>query len=100
MVLASCKTVIVGNIYDHTGAIKKVYEKQIESVAIPLLKREEEVTFEYPGEQKIRGIAIKDLEEGNAEPSITRGGLSFDFVTIKLKSERGSGLKYLIEIYA
>uniref|UniRef100_A0A1E1WPV4 Uncharacterized protein n=1 Tax=Pectinophora gossypiella TaxID=13191 RepID=A0A1E1WPV4_PECGO len=95
------KSVIVGQTYDHSGIVRKVYEKSLEKNAIPLVKREEEVFFEYPiGDQKIKGIAIKDLENGLAEPSITRGGLGFNFVNINLKSERGSGYKFLIEIYA
>ncbi|KPJ18593.1 hypothetical protein RR48_02829 [Papilio machaon] len=97
----NCKSVIVGQIYDHNGIVRKVYDKVIETSGIPLIKREQEVYFEYPlGDQKIKGIAIKDLENGLAEPSINRGGLGFNFVNIKLKSERGSGYKYLIEIYA
>lgn len=96
----NCKSVIVGQTYDHNG-VRKVYEKNIEANSFPLLKREEEVYFEYPlGDQKIKGIAIKDLENSNAEPSINRGGLGLNFVNIKLKSERGSGFKFLIEIYA
>lgn len=99
--LVQSNSVFVGHVYDQTGLVRKVYDKMVESTAIPLIKREEEVFFEYPaGDQKIKGIAIKDLAESKAEASITRGGLGFGFVNIKLKSERGSGLKYLIEIYA
>lgn len=101
LVLVHCKSVFVGQIYDHTNVVRKVYDKMVEASSIPLIKREEEVYFEYPaGDQKIKGVAIKDLAESNAEASITRGGLGFGFVKIKLKSARGSGLKYLIEIYA
>ncbi|VVC86899.1 unnamed protein product [Leptidea sinapis] len=96
-----CKSVIVGQVYDYNGIVRKVYEKTVEAGSIPLLKREEEVHFDYPtGDQKIKGIAIKDLENGLAEPSITRGGIGFSFADIKLKSERGSGFKFVIEIYA
>ncbi|CAH2058257.1 unnamed protein product, partial [Iphiclides podalirius] len=99
--VASGKSVFVGQIYDHSGVVRKVYEKAVEASAIPLIKREQEVYFEYPlGDQKIKGIAIKDLENGLADASINRGGLGFNFVNVKLKSERGSGFKYLIEIYA
>ncbi|KAJ2944991.1 hypothetical protein O0L34_g1887 [Tuta absoluta] len=95
------KSVIVGQIFDHSGQVRKVYDKMAEKNAVPLLKREEEIQFEYPlGDQRIKGIAIKDLDNGLAEPSIVRGGLGFNFVTIKLKSERGSGYRFLIEIYA
>ncbi|CAB3226053.1 unnamed protein product [Arctia plantaginis] len=82
--LAHSSSVFVGQTFDHTGIIRKVYEKIVESVAIPLLRREEEVYFEYPsGDQKIKGIAIKDLHESGAKASITRGGLGFGFVNIK-----------------
>lgn len=96
-----CKSVIVGQTYDHNGIVRKVYEKRVEASSIPLFKREEEVLFEYPlGDQKIKGIAIKDLDNSNAEASINRGGLGLNFVNIKLKSERSSGYNFLIEIYA
>ncbi|GBP32583.1 Probable salivary secreted peptide [Eumeta japonica] len=99
--LVNCKTVTVGTMYDPTGLVRKVYEKNVEAASVPLVKREKEVYFEYPNPGvAIKGIAIKDLDNGLAEPSITRGGIGFGFVTIKLKSERGSGLNYLIEIYA
>ncbi|XP_063548113.1 uncharacterized protein LOC134755488 [Cydia strobilella] len=94
------KTVIVGQIYEQ-GGVRKVYDRTIEASAIPLFVREEEAKFEYPtADMKIKGIAIKDLENGNAQPAIRSGGLGFNFVTINLKSERGSGYKYLIEVFA
>ncbi|CAH0403424.1 unnamed protein product [Chilo suppressalis] len=101
MAITYAKSVIVGQIYDYNGVVRKVYEKTVETSGIPLIKREQEVYFEYAiGDQKIKGIAIKDLDNGLAEPSITRGGLGFNFANIKLKSERGSGYRFLIEIYA
>ncbi|XP_013188599.1 uncharacterized protein LOC106133423 [Amyelois transitella] len=100
LTLVHCKSVLVGQVYDNGGVVK-VYDKTVEASAIPLIKREEEVYFEYPTrDRKIKGVAIKDLDNGLAEPSINRGGLGFDFVNIKLKSERGSGYRFLIEIYA
>ncbi|KOB75797.1 Hdd1-like protein [Operophtera brumata] len=96
-----CKTVIVGQTSDYNGQVRKVFEKNIEATAIPFIKREEEIYFEYPqGDQRIKGIAIKDLEGGEAEPSINRGGLGFNFVNVKVKSARGSGYKILVEVYA
>lgn len=98
--LALAKSVIVGDVSEYKG-VRRVYEKTMEATGIPLIKREQEVYFEYPvGDQKIKGIAIQDLDNGLAEPSITRGGIGFPFVNIKLKSERGSGYKFLIGIYA
>ncbi|KAJ0171914.1 hypothetical protein K1T71_012677 [Dendrolimus kikuchii] len=101
VVVVESKSVIVGQVYEQTGQVRKVFEKTVEATGIPLLKRDEEVYFEYAdGDQKIKGIAIKDLENGEAQPAIRRGGLGFNSVTINLKSERGSGYKFLIEIYA
>nr|XP_053606511.1 uncharacterized protein LOC128672980 [Plodia interpunctella] len=98
--LVHCKTVIVGQVYT-TDNVVKVHQQTLETKAIPLFKRKQEVYFNYPiKDRKIKGIAIRDLENGLAEPSITRGGLGFDYVNIKLKSERGSGYKFQIEIYA
>ncbi|XP_059058070.1 uncharacterized protein LOC131851573 [Achroia grisella] len=98
--VAHAKSVMVGQVYNQ-GGISKVYEKTVEATGIPLFKRVEELYYEYPSPtQKIKGIAIKDLDNGLAEPAINRGGLGFGFVNIKLKSERGSGYRFLIEIYA
>ncbi|XP_032521903.2 uncharacterized protein LOC116773536 [Danaus plexippus] len=100
IVSAVCaKSVFVGQVGEYNA--RKIYEKTVEAGGIPLIKREQEIYFEYPvGDQKIKGIAIRDLDNGLAEPSINRGGIGFPFVNIKLKSERGSGYRYLIEIYA
>ena len=95
-----CRSVIVGQTWEQNG-VRKVYETTVDANAIPLFKREKFVTFEYPvGDQRIKGIAIKDMDNGLAEPAITMGGLGFNFVNLKLKSERGSGFNFHIEIYA
>nr|XP_026492006.1 uncharacterized protein LOC113397748 [Vanessa tameamea] len=99
--IVTSKSVIVGQINDYNGVVRKVHEQVVSAQAIPLIKREQEVYFEYPvNDQKIKGIAIRDLDSGLAEPSITRGGIGFSFANIKLKSERGSGLNFQIDIYA
>ncbi|XP_028167140.1 uncharacterized protein LOC114357622 [Ostrinia furnacalis] len=101
LVVANTKSITAGTVFDYNGLVRKVHERIVEATAIPLIKREQEIFYEYPlGDQKIKGIAILDMENGLAEPSITRGGIGFNFVNIKLKSERGSGLKYKIDIYA
>ncbi|KAJ8708309.1 hypothetical protein PYW07_010434 [Mythimna separata] len=94
------KSVIVGQTWNANG-ITKVYETTVSANAIPFFKREKYVNFEYPsGDGKIKGIAIKDMDNGLAEPSITLGGLGFNYVNLKFKSERGAGFNYNIEIYA
>lgn len=101
LTIVASKSVIVGQVSEYNGIVRKVFEKSVSVAAIPLFKREQEIYFEYPvGDQKIKGIAIRDMDNGLAEPSINRGGLGFPFANIKLKSERGSGLNFNIEIYA
>lgn len=100
VVLVDSRTLIVGDVYD-SGSVRKVFNDTYQGTAIPLFKRKQTVHFEYdPADKIIKGIAIKDLENGLAEPSITSGGLGFNYVDIKLKSARGSSFNYLIEIYA
>ncbi|CAH2098172.1 unnamed protein product [Euphydryas editha] len=101
LTIVASKSVIVGQVNDYNGFVRKVFEKTVSSAAVPLIKREQEIYFEYPvADQKIKGIIIRDLDNGLAEPSINRGGIGFSFANIKLKSERGSGLNYQIEIFA
>ncbi|XP_052758932.1 uncharacterized protein LOC113521529 [Galleria mellonella] len=98
--VAHAKSVIVGHVYKQ-GSIHKVYEKTVETSGIPLIKKTEEVYFEYPlDDQMIKGVAVMDLDNGLAESSINSGGLGFNFVNITLKSERGLGLRFRIEVYA
>ncbi|CAH0403425.1 unnamed protein product [Chilo suppressalis] len=97
--VAHCKSVILGQIVDHSGLVRMVDQRVVERNAIPFIKRTDELSFTTQG-RPIRGIALKDLENGLAEPSVTRGGLGFDYAEIRLKSERGSGYKFVVEIYA
>ncbi|VVC86898.1 unnamed protein product [Leptidea sinapis] len=100
LVAVNCKSVIVGNT-GNNGSVKKVFEKTFEASAIPLFKRVKDVDFEYAiNDQVIKGISITDLLDSEAEPSITRGGIGFNYAHIKLRSVRGSGYKFLVELYA
>lgn len=92
------KSVIVGQTWEQNGT-RKVYETVVSANSIPFLKREKFVNFELSNGDKIKGIAIKDMDNALAEPSITQGGIGFGFANIKLKSERGSGFNFQIEIY-
>ncbi|KPJ03563.1 hypothetical protein RR46_01634 [Papilio xuthus] len=97
-----CKSVLVGQTYNENNQLIKFVEETVSTNAIPFFKRVTEKVYEVPqvyGNEKIKGIVITDLDNGLAQPSITLGGLGFKFVNIKLKSERGSGFNFLIEIY-
>lgn len=93
---------MVGQIADSRGLLNKFVDERIAAYSIPLFRRVIERDYEVPpeyGNGKIKGIVIKDFYDGSAEPSITLGGIGFNFVQIKLKSERGSGFDFGIEIY-
>lgn len=92
------KSVTVGQVYEQNG-VRKVFEQIIEAVALPLLKREQEIDIDIADVQ-IKGIVLKDLDNGKAEPSITSGGLGLNYAKLKFKSERGSRIKFLVEVYA
>ncbi|KAJ0177398.1 hypothetical protein K1T71_007407 [Dendrolimus kikuchii] len=100
VVLVESRSLIVGETYEQSGTVRKVYSQTYEATGIILTKRKKYIHFEYEANQKIKGIAIRDLDNGLAEPAITSGGLNFNYVDIKLKSQRGSGFNYLVEIYA
>ncbi|XP_032513735.1 uncharacterized protein LOC116767506 [Danaus plexippus] len=67
--------------------------------AVPFIKRVKEVFYSDPGQQMIKGIIARDLDHTKASATITAGGVGSTFANIRLKSERGSGLNYQIEIY-
>lgn len=46
-----------------------------------------------------QGIIARDLDHTEAIATVTAGGVGFSYANIRLKSERGSGLNYQIEVY-
>lgn len=46
-----------------------------------------------------QGIVVIDLDRSESIPSITAGGIGFPYVNFKLKSPRGTGLNYQLEVY-
>ncbi|CAK1552753.1 unnamed protein product [Leptosia nina] len=57
-------------------------------------------TVSYNGQQAIRGISAIDLDKSKAKVTIMAGGIGFTYATLRLKSERGEGLEYQVQIYA
>ncbi|KAJ2942638.1 hypothetical protein O0L34_g2107 [Tuta absoluta] len=91
-----CKDLIVGTSFNN----RLLWQQKAEYNAIPLKKRVKEVFFSDPGQQIIKGIIARDLDHTEAEATVTAGGVGFSYANIRLKSERGSGLNYQIEIYS
>ncbi|XP_063382794.1 uncharacterized protein LOC134669206 [Cydia fagiglandana] len=81
-----------------------VHHSEAEYSWIILKKRVEEMYYKLPvvpGEMRtIQGILAYDKTHTTASANITQGGLGYDFVKIRMKSERGGKLHYDIYIYA
>ncbi|XP_052739563.1 probable salivary secreted peptide [Bicyclus anynana] len=95
MYVGYCKDLIVGTSFNN----RLIWQQKAEYNSIPLKKRVKEVFFSDPGQQIIKGVIARDLDHTDALASITAGGIGLPYVNIKLKSERGSGLNYQLEVY-
>lgn len=97
-VVASCvaRDLVIGSSY---GA-HLAWRTKVNAMAFPFKKRVREVFYWNPEQIPIRGIIARDLDRttGGVE-SITAGGTGLPYVNIRLKSARGRGLNYQVEIY-
>ncbi|VVC92391.1 unnamed protein product [Leptidea sinapis] len=75
-----------------------VHMEQVSLSSIPLKTRTKSVF--YNGQVPIKGITVLDLDKSKASVKITAGGIGSTYVNLKLKSERGDGLNYQIQIFA
>ncbi|XP_013142394.1 PREDICTED: uncharacterized protein LOC106106359 [Papilio polytes] len=76
-----------------------VWQQKAEYMGFPFKKRVKEVFYSDPGMQVIKGVVARDLDHTEGTATVTAGGVGSSFVNFRLKSERGSGLNYQIEIY-
>ncbi|KAI8435007.1 hypothetical protein MSG28_003445 [Choristoneura fumiferana] len=89
------KDLVVGTSYSN----RLVWRIKANHLPFPFRKRVKEYFYSSPDQQLIRGIVVIDLDRSEAVPSITAGGIGFPYVNIKLKSARGTGLNYQLEVY-
>ncbi|XP_059051505.1 uncharacterized protein LOC131846258 [Achroia grisella] len=66
--------------------------------AIPWKKRVQ--YYEYNSSRPIKAILCYDYQNTEASINITEGGIEFEHVTLRMKSQRSYRLDYTIEIYA
>ncbi|CAH0729060.1 unnamed protein product, partial [Brenthis ino] len=83
---------MVGNV---TGQL--AYVDNVKLTAIPFKVRTKNVF--YNGNVAIKGISVVEMTSTKARASVTSGGVGFTSTNIKLKSERGDGLNYQIQIF-
>ncbi|KAL0840003.1 hypothetical protein ABMA28_015330 [Loxostege sticticalis] len=78
-----------------------IYMETVKLSSIPLKVRTKNVFYNNGTNPRvIKGIAAIDLDRSKARATITSGGVGSTFANIKLKSERGDGLHYQIQIFA
>ncbi|KAF9802422.1 hypothetical protein SFRURICE_009104 [Spodoptera frugiperda] len=95
--ISSClaSDLIIGTTYN----ARLTWQQKADYMGIPFKKRVKEVFYSDPGQQIIKGIVARDIDHTSGSATVTAGGVGFSFANIRLKSERGSGLNYQIEIY-
>ncbi|KAJ2946817.1 hypothetical protein O0L34_g16141 [Tuta absoluta] len=76
------------------------YLENIKLSGIPFKTRTKNVFFSSDKNQIIKAISAIDQKRSGAKATVTAGGVGSTFVNIKLKSERGQGLDYQVQIYA
>ncbi|XP_068622741.1 uncharacterized protein [Battus philenor] len=80
-----------------------VYKKTVKYGSRIFQKRVETLNVTIPYNQYrryIQGILAYDLTKSGASVNVTAGGLGFNFVNLRMKSDRGKDLRYEIYIYA
>ncbi|XP_028169800.1 uncharacterized protein LOC114359556 [Ostrinia furnacalis] len=77
-----------------------LYLEAVQLSSIPLKTRTKNVFYNNSTSTKIiKGITAIDLARSEAKATITAGGVGSTFANIRLKSVRGSGLNYQIQIF-
>ncbi|KAL0858990.1 hypothetical protein ABMA27_010848 [Loxostege sticticalis] len=65
----------------------------------PFMIREKDYMYSGPAYQKIVGIEVLDNLHSRATVVVTAGGLGHSFVSLRMRSERGTGLEYAMRIF-
>ncbi|CAG4966100.1 unnamed protein product [Colias eurytheme] len=77
---------------------KRIYHERHTKIAIPLIKRDEEVHVNAPEGSLIKAVVVNDLR-GDGESSIVGGGIGQHSITIELKSPRFEGYDFIVDVY-
>ncbi|CAB3250937.1 unnamed protein product [Arctia plantaginis] len=76
------------------------YSDNVKISSIPLSTRSKNIFYNTQDTAKIiKGLSVVDLAKSKARATVTSGGVGSTYVNIKLKSERGEGLNYLVQVY-
>ncbi|CAB3244097.1 unnamed protein product [Arctia plantaginis] len=83
---------------------KLIYHKDVKYPSKLFQKRIENVNYTIPYASRqyspsIQGILAYDLTTSGASANVTKGGLGYNFVNLRLKSDRAEELHFDIYIY-
>ncbi|KAL4718377.1 hypothetical protein ACJJTC_006558 [Scirpophaga incertulas] len=92
----SCTTYHFG---EKTPNSKLVYRERVFYEAVPWKKRVQYFSYEGPSSLQIKAISCYDYQNSDASVNITEGGIGFNLVSMRMKSQRSYRLDYAIEIY-
>ncbi|XP_045775410.1 uncharacterized protein LOC123874211 [Maniola jurtina] len=99
VVIIECKHTFLGTNVQR----QKVFHKNVKYGSYMFQKRVETLKFSMPNTfygRAIQGILAYDKTKSGASANVTEGGLGFNYVTLRMKSERGRELNYDVYIYA
>ncbi|KAJ0179647.1 hypothetical protein K1T71_004238 [Dendrolimus kikuchii] len=76
-----------------------LYIENVKLSSIPLTTRTKNVFFNGNDTRLIKGISAIDYDQSRAKATVTAGGVGFTFTNLRIKSERGDGLNYQVQIF-
>ncbi|XP_075979642.1 uncharacterized protein LOC142978915 [Anticarsia gemmatalis] len=106
LVLAAVVIVECGHTFMGTSVMRQeVYHKDARYPSKMFQKRIEYFNYTLPYStsrygSRIQGILAYDLTHSGASANVTAGGLGFNYVNIRMKSDRARELHYDIYIYS
>ncbi|KAG6455365.1 uncharacterized protein LOC115446873 [Manduca sexta] len=77
-----------------------IYTENVKLSAVPLTTRTKNVFFNGNDTRVIKGIWAIDMDNSKAKATVTSGGVGFTFTNLKIKSKRGDGLNFQVQIFA
>ncbi|XP_034833671.1 uncharacterized protein [Maniola hyperantus] len=99
VVITECKHTFMGtNVHK-----RNVFHMCVNYGSYTFQKRVEQLKFTMPSHfygRSIQGILAYDKTKSGATANVTHGGLGFNYVTLRMKSERGREIIYDVYIYA
>ncbi|XP_049866606.1 uncharacterized protein LOC126367221 [Pectinophora gossypiella] len=81
-----------------TGSVL-AYLENVKLSGIPFTTRTKNVFFSSEKNQIIKAITARDLDKSEGKATVTAGGVGSTFVNIKIKSDRGDGINYQVQIF-